>query len=119
MSAIVLGAARHTSMLQTLLLDRISPGASRIITALIQSSDHGKTINNEEGSREGQSKDLVRVQNGIVAHEGAVGSRESSLPFYTQTTLSTRSGPGCQLEEHAHHLNRGAPNRAKAGGRLS
>ena len=45
-----------------------------------------------------------------------MGSGESLLPFYAQTTLSARSGLQCQLEEHARHVKQGAPNHAEAGG---
>ena len=48
-----------------------------------------------------------------------VGSGESLLPSYIQPTLSARSGPGSQLEEHARRVKPRAPDHAEAGGNLS
>ena len=48
-----------------------------------------------------------------------VGCGESPLPSDIQTPLSARSGPECQLEEHARHVQPGAPNHTEASGHLS
>ena len=65
-STIVLGAARCSTTPQTLYSSTASHRecprwASGIVTTLFQSSGHGKTVSNEEESREGQSGSLVLV----------------------------------------------------------